>query len=121
MMLRSVLLLPYLASLAYAIAVPRDSAEVEARATAVTTLSAAQLAAYTPYTQLARAAYCPSSKIKNWGCGGVYFSLIRFSINWSDISCSSLEACKAIPGFQPTVTGGDGNDVQLCMSPPSIS
>lgn len=26
------------------------------------------------------------------------------------------EACKAITGFQPTLTGGDGNDVQLCMT-----
>ncbi|KAK7690030.1 hypothetical protein QCA50_006674 [Cerrena zonata] len=95
-MLSSVLLLPYLASFAYAFAVPRAPipvpVEVEVRADTVTTLTSTQLASYAPYTQFARAAYCPSSKISNWGCG---------------------EACKAIPGFQPTLTGGDGNDVQL--------
>ena len=26
------------------------------------------------------------------------------------------EACEAVSGFEVTLTGGDGNDVQLCMS-----
>lgn len=25
-----------------------------------------------------------------------------------------IEACKALPGFQPTLVGGDGNAVQIC-------
>ncbi|KAJ3491707.1 hypothetical protein NLI96_g521 [Meripilus lineatus] len=61
-------------------------------ARSVTTMTAAQLSALAPYTQLARAAYCPSSRISSWSCG---------------------QACNAIPGFQPTLTGGDGNAVQL--------
>lgn len=59
----------------------------------VTALSSSQLASFAPFTQFARAAYCDSSKVKNWQCG---------------------QACDALPGFQPTLTGGDGNEVQLC-------
>ncbi|KAI0372183.1 alpha/beta-hydrolase [Pilatotrama ljubarskyi] len=58
----------------------------------VTALSSSQLASYAPFTQFARAAYCPSTKITNWKCG---------------------QACDALPGFQPTLTGGDGGAVQL--------
>ncbi len=59
----------------------------------VTALSSSQLSAFAPFTQFARAAYCPSDKVKNWSCG---------------------QACNALPGFQPTLIGGDGNAVQLC-------
>ncbi|RDB25189.1 Lipase [Hypsizygus marmoreus] len=58
----------------------------------VTTLSASELSGFAPYTQFARAAYCPTSKLAGWNCG---------------------EACKALPGFQPTLVGGDGNVVQI--------
>ncbi|OBZ71698.1 Lipase [Grifola frondosa] len=71
--------------------VQRDQSEIERR-DGVTTLSLSQFAAFTPFTQFARAAYCASSKITNWQCG---------------------QACDALPGFQPTLTGGDGNAVQL--------
>ena len=60
-------------------------------------VSASTLAGFAPFTQFARAAYCPSDKIQNWSCG---------------------EACDALPGFEPTLTGGDGNAVQLCTSTP---
>lgn len=39
-------------------------------ASLVSVLSTVQLASFTPYTQFARAAYCPSSKITTWNCGG---------------------------------------------------
>ncbi|EPQ54752.1 alpha/beta-hydrolase, partial [Gloeophyllum trabeum ATCC 11539] len=55
----------------------------------VTALSAAQLASFAPYTQLARATYCPG--VSNWQCG---------------------EACSAVSDFQLTLYGGDGNAVQ---------
>jgi len=55
-------------------------------------LSAANLASLAPFTQFARAAYCPTSALENWTCG---------------------EACAALPGFQPTLVGGDGNVVQI--------
>ncbi|THH14002.1 hypothetical protein EW146_g6281 [Bondarzewia mesenterica] len=58
----------------------------------VTTLSTTQLSAFAPFTQFARAAYCDPSKIEGWNCGG---------------------ACDALPGFQPTLTGGDGNVIQF--------
>ncbi|KAI9058382.1 alpha/beta-hydrolase [Trametes sanguinea] len=57
----------------------------------VTALSATQLSSFAPFTQFARAAYCPTSKVQNWQCG---------------------QACDALPGFQPTLTGGDGNAIQ---------
>ncbi|KAI0771262.1 alpha/beta-hydrolase [Trametes elegans] len=58
----------------------------------VTALSSSELSSFAPFTQFARAAYCPSSKIKDWKCG---------------------KACDALPGFQPTLTGGDGDGIQL--------
>jgi hypothetical protein len=27
---------------------------------------------------------------------------------------SEVEACRALPGFMPTLTGGDGDDMQFC-------
>ncbi|TFY75768.1 hypothetical protein EWM64_g8245 [Hericium alpestre] len=57
-----------------------------------TALTADQLAAFAPFTQFARAAYCDPSKIQGWKCG---------------------QACDALPGFQPTLTGGDGNAEQF--------
>lgn len=35
-----------------------------------TPISGEELAAFTPFTQFARAAYCPSEYIKDWSCGG---------------------------------------------------
>lgn len=35
----------------------------------VTQLTAAQLSALAPYTEFARAAYCPSNIIQGWQCG----------------------------------------------------
>ncbi|OJT09887.1 Lipase [Trametes pubescens] len=58
---------------------------------AVSALAADTLASFAPFTQFARAAYCPLSKVTDWQCG---------------------EACDALPGFQPTLTGGDGNAIQ---------
>lgn len=37
---------------------------------AVTPVPASVLAGLAPYTQFARAAYCPTSKLQGWGCGG---------------------------------------------------
>ncbi|KAL0946173.1 hypothetical protein HGRIS_012436 [Hohenbuehelia grisea] len=58
----------------------------------VTALSTSELSSFAPFTQFARAAYCPTSKLQGWQCG---------------------EACNALPGFQPTLIGGDGNGVQI--------
>jgi hypothetical protein len=58
----------------------------------VTPLSAAAIAGYAPYTELARAAYCPTD-IATWACGG---------------------ACSAVAGFTVAAIGGDGDDVQYC-------
>ncbi|KAK0461200.1 Alpha/Beta hydrolase protein [Desarmillaria tabescens] len=57
----------------------------------VTALSATELASFAPFTQFARAAYCGSDALKDWSCG---------------------EACDAVSDFEPTLVGGNGNDVQ---------
>ncbi|KAF8236480.1 alpha/beta-hydrolase [Tricholoma matsutake] len=55
-------------------------------------ISTAVLSGFAPYTQFARAAYCPTSKLTGWKCG---------------------EACNATHGFKPTLIGGNGNSVQI--------
>jgi hypothetical protein len=76
----------------------------------VTQLSAADLSSLAPFTQFSRAAYCPTNTLQGWNCGGdCYFIQI-----WIPLNLGLIEACAAIPGFQPTVVGGDGNDVQIC-------
>ncbi|EJF63436.1 alpha/beta-hydrolase [Dichomitus squalens] len=58
---------------------------------AVHAVSASDLAGFAPFTQFARATYCGADKLQNWTCG---------------------EACDANPTFQPTLVGGDGNEIQ---------
>jgi len=64
-------------------------APLQRRATA---FSANQLSSLVPFAQFARAAYCPPAKITGWKCG---------------------QACSALPGFQATLTGGNGNSQQF--------
>ncbi|KDR75797.1 hypothetical protein GALMADRAFT_97687 [Galerina marginata CBS 339.88] len=65
---------------------------VDLHGRSVTALSSADLAGLAPFTQFARAAYCPTNALKNWSCG---------------------DACKANSDFQPTLVGGDGNIIQI--------
>ncbi|CAA7259111.1 unnamed protein product [Cyclocybe aegerita] len=58
---------------------------------AATALSSSELASFAPFTQFARAAYCPNG-LKTWTCGA---------------------ACNANSDFQVTLTGGDGNEIQI--------
>ncbi|KDN33253.1 hypothetical protein RSAG8_13658, partial [Rhizoctonia solani AG-8 WAC10335] len=53
----------------------------------VTTITAAQIASYRPYTLLTRAGYCPASKTATWSCGA---------------------PCTDLSGFVPFASGGDG-------------
>jgi len=69
----------------HAASLPRD---LERRATP---LSPDEIAELVPFVQFARAAYCAPTKITGWQCG---------------------QACDALPGFNPTLTGGDGNAIQ---------
>ncbi|KAI9573644.1 Alpha/Beta hydrolase protein [Boletus coccyginus] len=57
----------------------------------VTTVTSAELSELAPYTQFARAAYCSPSIVQGWACG---------------------QACQAVPSFQVSLTGGDGNAIQ---------
>ncbi|KAJ3838781.1 Alpha/Beta hydrolase protein [Lentinula raphanica] len=57
----------------------------------ITQISASELAGFAPYTQFARAAYCPTDVLKTWTCG---------------------EACQANADFEVAFVGGDGDDIQ---------
>ncbi|EIW78144.1 alpha beta-hydrolase [Coniophora puteana RWD-64-598 SS2] len=65
--------------------------EIEDWVSSVTQVAQSDIDGWTPYTQFARAAYCDPSATKTWTCG---------------------EACDAVPGFQATLTGGDGDTIQ---------
>lgn len=45
----------------------------------VSTLSASDLAGLASFTQFARAAYCPTSALKNWSCGRKFIRLFNLS------------------------------------------
>ncbi|KIJ64648.1 hypothetical protein HYDPIDRAFT_181861 [Hydnomerulius pinastri MD-312] len=62
-----------------------------AQVTSVTTMTSSQLSGLAPYTEFARAAYCSPSIVEGWECG---------------------EACQAVPGFEVSLTGGDGDAIQ---------
>lgn len=64
-----------------------------------------------PYIQFARAAYCDSSKIAGWLCGG---SLQSSTLLYLDELMSRPDACDAVPDFVVTLTGGDGDGTQFC-------
>jgi hypothetical protein len=57
-----------------------DAAPVALKPRTTTQLTTAQIDSYAPYTQLARAAYCPSG-IATWKCGGAFKDLFRPSHN----------------------------------------
>lgn len=76
----------------------------------VTPLTATQLGSLAPFTQFARAAYCPTTDLQSWNCGGLFHLRILFLI----ANTHNPEACAANSDFEPTLVGGDGNDVQIC-------
>jgi len=57
----------------------------------VVPLSPGQFDEFVPYLEFARAAYCEPDIITGWQCGG---------------------ACRAVPDFEPTLTGGDSASTQ---------
>ena len=66
--------------------------EIESRQ-AITTLSAAQIASFKPFTHYASTAYCKPAQTLTWSCGA---------------------NCNANPGFKPIASGGDGDLTQFC-------
>ncbi|EKM81044.1 hypothetical protein AGABI1DRAFT_105879 [Agaricus bisporus var. burnettii JB137-S8] len=82
----------YFLVLAAAAAIAIAAPAVQLQQRAVTPLSASELSSFAPFTQFARAAYCPTSRLVGWNCG---------------------EACDATSDFQPTLVGGDGNAIQI--------
>lgn len=59
----------------------------------ITTLSASQISAFTPYTWYASTGYCAASKTLSWSCG---------------------RNCEANANFEPVASGGDGDGTQYC-------
>jgi hypothetical protein len=59
--------------------------------TTVTNLTNAEIASFVPFAEFARAAYCNITTGTDCGI-----------------------ACEANPGFDVTLYGGDGNDIQYC-------
>jgi hypothetical protein len=66
------------------------AAPLESRS--VTTLSAATISSFTPYTYFAGVGNCPPAVTKAWNCGA---------------------ACNALPGFKTVQSGGDGTNSQF--------
>ncbi|EDR15152.1 uncharacterized protein LACBIDRAFT_291657 [Laccaria bicolor S238N-H82] len=58
----------------------------------ITALSNTDISDLSPFTQLARASYCPTAKLQGWKCGKI---------------------CDSLPGFEPTLIGGDGITTQI--------
>ncbi|KAI0670760.1 alpha/beta-hydrolase [Trametes maxima] len=81
----------FTASLVFALSAASVALAAPTAKRIVTALSSSELASFAPFTQFSRAAYCPIKKVKDWKCG---------------------QACDALPGFQPTLTGGDGAAIQ---------
>jgi len=76
----------------------------------LTRLTETQYAEFIPYIQFARAAYCHPSKTSEWQCGSKPFSSL--CLRW--LIELRKEACNAVPGFNPTLTDGDGDHIQFC-------
>jgi hypothetical protein len=60
-----------------------EAAKRDLEARAVTLMSAATISDFTPFTQFARVAYCPQSKVNTWSCGGELSPFSRFDRNVS--------------------------------------
>jgi hypothetical protein len=76
-------------------------------------VSAAEFESFTPFAFFAAAAYCAPEKTLTWKCGRT--SVLSLS---QMMAINNLLAafCDAHPEFQPTISGGDGNDIQFCTS-----
>ena len=86
-----------------------------ARRRELTAVSSDQLSAFAPFTHLAGAAYCSSESIEAWTCGGE--CLESYPVEYLTLILPLSEHCDALPNFEPTLTGGDGNAVQRCRMP----
>lgn len=73
----------FLACTLVAAAIAAPSRMLDKRA--VTPLSSGDLAALAPFTQFARAAYCPTDVLKDWSCGGrfILISCLHWTLRWS--------------------------------------
>ena len=74
----------------------------------ITTLTAAQISAYKPYSFYASAAYCNPSNTLAWNCGGNVIDKTEPFVTLTRTSAN----CNANPTFHPVASGGDGTVVQ---------
>lgn len=83
----------------------------------VVPLSPEQFDEFIPYMEFARAAYCEPEIITGWQCGGQFFSFspTHFLLPPLDtLTDRAKGACRAVPDFEPTLAGGDGDSTQYC-------
>lgn len=96
-----------LAIVAFAAPVANHTLEVRQ---SVSTLTAAQVAGYKPYSWYAAAAYCPPTRTLAWNCGSE--SMVFSSGSLHLRSSTYLASCSSNPRFVPIASGGDGALVQ---------
>ncbi|KAG6909905.1 hypothetical protein DXG01_014425 [Tephrocybe rancida] len=84
----------------FALAAPTTGETHQLEARAITTLTAAQVAVFKPYSHYASTAYCAPANTLAWNCG---------------------TNCNANPSFLPVASGGNGNSVQYCFQSACLS
>jgi hypothetical protein len=103
MLVSSVLLLALLHSLgvtAMPSLNPQSAPVRRAQVTSLTTVTPSQLAGFAPYTEFARAAYCPPSIVQGWQCGGRIFFIFIGWVPWLLMALPrGLPSCPRIPGI----------------------
>lgn len=97
-------------------AAPSENVERDLVTGPVTALSIEAISTYTPFTQFARAAYCNPKEIRTWTCGEYLDRFVSTSYPRWILIDENLDACRANPEFQPTLTGGNGANVPYCAS-----
>jgi hypothetical protein len=93
----------------------RASPVLERAARTPSLLSADAIAAFTPFSYYATAAYCTPTSLLAWDCGSASICSIR-----RRRSSSSTANCEENPGFQPVAAGGDGNGIPHCTFCPCL-
>jgi hypothetical protein len=61
-------------AVAAALLLPTNALPTAFRPRSINKLSTNQFSAFAPFTEFARAAYCPTAKIMKWTCGGQFIS-----------------------------------------------
>ena len=80
----------------------------------ITTLSTAEIDAFSPFTHFASTAYCNPATTIDWSCGGASISDFPMHSQAEAHLTTLIANCDANLDFQPVAVGGDGADTQFC-------